>query len=158
MPTVKIPSSLLETIQSTFKLEAKRICHDLATILQKPEKELLEKVLQSPITLQVFDTSTIELSCPVLLQTATILERCRRPCILGTGLCVQHQHITAIPDLHPSLQHLTRIESAETHPTPLWCDETTGIVYSDTATCVGWYKDTVLTLVTYTTEEDDVTE
>jgi len=155
MPAIKLPKSLLTTIQTAFKLEAKRLCRDIATILQKPEKELIEKVLQSQIALEILEDNDETHSCPILIQHSVVLERCRRPCLLGTGLCIQHQSITTIPEVPSSLKTLTRIECSSEHTLSLWCDESTGYVYGTDGTQVGWYKNERLILVEFGEEESD---
>jgi hypothetical protein len=152
MPTVKIPSSLFDTLQSVFKLEAKRICKDVAKILQKPEKEVLDKVFQSQIILQVLEDHEETLSCPVFLKHETVIERCRVPCILGTGRCLKHQTFTSIPELPSTVQRLTRIECTADTTEPLWCDEMTDYVYNTSGAHIGWYTNERLTLVEF---EDD---
>ena len=156
MPSVKLPKSLLTTIQTAFKLEAKRLCRDIATILQKPEKELIEKVLQSQCTLQILEDNDETHSCPILIRHSVVLERCRRPCLLGTGLCIHHQSTTTIPEVPSSLKTLTRIECSSDHTAPLWCDETTGYVYGTDGAQVGWYKNERLTLVEFEEEEETI--
>jgi len=146
MPTVKIPSSLFDTLQSAFKLEAKRICKSVATILQKPEKEVLDKILKSQVQLMILEDREETNSCPILLQHTTVLERCRGPCILGTGRCIKHQSIQSIPELPSTLKQLTRIECTTDTTDPLWCDEATGFVYTSSGVHTGWYSNERLTL------------
>jgi len=153
MPTVKIPSSLFDTLQSAFKLEAKRICKSVATILQKPEKEVLDKILKSQVQLMILEDHEETYSCPILLQHAMILERCRGPCILGTGRCIKHQSIQSIPELPSTLKQLTRIETTTDTTDSLWCDETTEYVYNTAGIHIGWYRNEQLTLVEF--EEED---
>jgi hypothetical protein len=146
--TIKVPSSLFITFQAALKMEAKRVCRDAAKLLQRPEAEVLELLLDptQQISIQILNDKDITDSCPVLLKHSHLLERCRIPCVLGTGRCLKHQTITQIPDIPSSVQSLTRLECTEDHQIPLWCDETTGIVYDSTGSIVGNYKNERLEL------------
>jgi len=148
MPTVKIPVSLFDTLQSTFKLEAKRICKSVASILKQPEKEVLDLILKSQLQIQILEDHEQSVSCPVLVQHENILERCRAANILGTGRCIKHQAVTRIPELPSTLKQLTRIECTSDTTDPLWCDEVTGFVYTSSGIHTGWYVNERLTLFT----------
>jgi hypothetical protein len=140
--------SLFTTFQAACKIEAKRICKQAAKVLQRPEKEVLDKVFASQLVVQIIDDDDRPLVCPVLIRHTTLLERCRRPCILGTGKCIHHQ-TTFSNDSYPSnVQTLTRIDYEE----PLWCNEVTGDVYNSSGSVVGFYKDEYLTLFTFDTD------
>jgi len=145
---MKIPSSLFDTFQAALKSEAKRVCRTAAKLLKKPEAEVLGIVLDpaNQVALQILHDNDLPDSCPVLLQHSTVLERCRIPCILGTGRCLKHQSVHQIPEFPPMVQSLTRLECTKDHPTPLWCDETTGVVYDSTGSILGTYKNDCLEL------------
>ena len=150
MPSVKIPSSLFDTLQAAFKLEARRICRNAATLLKRPEKEVIDKVLGgSQINLQIIDDNELPISCPVILRHETILERCRRPCLLGTGRCLSHQAVVFQDTLPSNIQKLTRIGCSPENPESLWCDEMTGYVYTSSGTIVGFYKDEILEIYSF---------
>jgi len=140
--SIKIPSSLFDTFQAALKTEAKRVCRDAAKLLRRPEAEVLAIVLdpKNQVSLQILHDNDLPDSCPVLLQHSTLIERCRIPCILGTGRCLKHQTVTQIPTLPLTIQSLTRLECIGEQPTPLWCDEATGIVYDSTGSVVGTYS------------------
>ncbi len=143
--SVQLPTSLLETIQSAFQGEAKRICRDAAKLLRVPEKEVYEKVFPagSKVKVQLVGDSS-PMSCPAFLHEGKLLRRCRGPCLLGTERCVQHQ-TTVIPSVPDRVQSLTRIEPGEDRP-PLWCNEETGDVYTRTGDLAGHMKDGRLSL------------
>jgi hypothetical protein len=148
---MKIPQSILESIQISLEQEAKRICRDAAKILRVPEKNILEILKKMPKTSLIpIDDSDIPYSCPVL-EAKTITERCRRPCLLGTGRCHAHQSVRIIPE--PTTQKtLTRIQATAMYPDPLWCDESDGTVYTADGEQVGSYSNQRLTI--YTTEKN----
>jgi len=152
MPSVKIPSSLFDTFQAVFKVEAKRICKNAALMLNRPEKEVLNKIVGSQLTIQILDDHDMPISCPVIMRHRTILERCRRPCLLGTGRCLTHQAVAVQDSLPSNIQKLTRIESSDQYE-PLWCDESTGTVYNSSGSIVGFYKDEQLELYILETNE-----
>jgi hypothetical protein len=153
MPTVKLPVSLFDTLQSAFKLEAKRICKSVASILQQPEKEVLDKLLKTQLQIQILDDHEQTISCPVLVQHETVLERCRTATLLGTGRCIKHQSVTYIPELPSDIQRLTRIECTADSTEPLWCDETTGHIYNTSGKHVGWYRNEQLTIIEFEQDE-----
>lgn len=151
--SVQISQHLLESLQSVFLGEAKRLCRDAASILKVPEKELLQKVLpqSSKVKLSVLDDKDAPTSCPALLHQDNLLRRCRCPSLLGTGRCIHHQTVS-IPELPDSVKQLTRLERLAKDDDPLWCDETTGEVYDSSGAVVGEYRDETLYL--YVCEED----
>jgi hypothetical protein len=151
MPTIKLPVSLFTTFQTACKIEAKRICKQAAKLLQRPEKEVLDKVFASQLVVQIIDDDDRPLTCPILLRHATLVERCRRPCILGTGKCINHQ-TTSSNDSYPSdVLQVTRIDYKEDL---LWCDESTGNVYNSSGSIVGFYKDECLELISFDTSNE----
>lgn len=136
--SITIPKLLLDTLEKRFVEEAKRVCKDAARILHRPEKELLALVKQMPkLKIQVADDSDFPTVCPILLQRHKILERCRGPCLLGTGRCVKHQNAPEPPEPSSHLQVLVRLQPTEENDTPLWCDETTRQVFDSSGTAVG---------------------
>lgn len=129
--SIAIPQTLLNTLQATFDAEAKRLARDAAKVLRVPEKEVLQILKKVPkVQFKICDDSECANSCDILLQRKKVLERCRRPCILGTGRCLKHQEETKPPELADTLQRLTRLEMHEDIAEPLWCDESTRIVYN----------------------------
>jgi hypothetical protein len=151
MTTMKIPKSLFETIQGICKMEARRLCREAAVLLDRPENELIEKVLQSqPQTiLEIIEDANISVSCPILIQKEKIYERCRRPCILGTERCLRHQSIHTLCEPNVPVQTMTRIETTMTDNQHLWCDETTSFVYDSNSKIVGTYKNECLELFVF---------
>jgi hypothetical protein len=156
---IQIPQQLLESLQSSFLGEAKKICRDAAKILKVPEKELIQKVLPSGsrVKLQVVDTNDAPTQCPVFLQEDCILRRCRQPTLLGTGRCVCHQ-TAKIPDVPEDVLQLTRLERMKQGDSPLWCNEATGEVLDSSGTIVGEYKDSELTIYILDEEEETNTD
>jgi len=134
--SIQIPLSLLETIQSAFTGEAKRLCRDAAKILKVSEKDLLHKILPSGSKIKLVDDNSAPITCPALIKMG-ILTRCRSPCLLGTGRCLHHQ--TAVVPVTEGLIPLTRLEGM-----PRWCNEETGDVYESSGEIIGKYKDGIL--------------
>jgi hypothetical protein len=151
MSTMKVPKSLFETIQGICKMEARRLCREAAVLLERPENELIEKVLQSqPQTiLEIIEDDDISVSCPILIQREKMNERCRRPCILGTERCLRHQSIHKAYEPNVPVQSLTRIETNNTDTQHLWCDESTSFVYDSNSKIVGTYKNECLELFVF---------
>jgi hypothetical protein len=155
MPSsVKIPLSLFDTLQNVFKIEAKQMCRDVAKILKRPEKEIIEKVFQHQISLQIIQDNDITISCPVFLKKDSLLERCRKSCVLGTGRCLSHQSVLIIPEIPSTVQILTRLEYNESQHKALWCDEVNGNVYNTEGKFIGFYKDESLQLFEIEESED----
>jgi hypothetical protein len=138
------PTSILETLQQTFYQEAKRLCKDAAQILKVPEKELSAQVLgKLPRNLlKLVDDDELPRVCPVLCQEGALYKRCRGPCLLGTGLCLQHQKACQPPEVPEGSLSLTRLAV----DTPLWCCEATQQVYDSSGAIVGELLDGELIL------------
>ena len=156
MATLAISETLLDTLKRAFEREGARLCRDAARILKVPEKELTKAVMNStqPFKLKVFDDDDVPQTCPIMLQTDLILERCRGPCLMGTGRCLRHQTAAAPPDLPDTVQTLTRLERRDPADPPMWCDETTGNVYDSSGKIIGWFKDEVLELFELCEEDE----
>ncbi len=147
--SISIPQSLLSVVQASFDLEAKRIAKDVSKLLKVPEKELLQLVKQMPkLQLKIYDDSDTPCECPVFLLKDELLQRCRLPCILGTGKCMVHQTEKDPPCIPESIQKLTRLSLPNTEASTselYWCDEETKNVYNSKCNYVG-----------YLNEEDDL--
>lgn len=142
---LNISKNLIQCLEASFNSEAKRICRDLSKILHVPEKELQTIVLKSKVKFNIIKDDT-PFSCPVLIGS-NLIERCRLPCILGTARCYKHQDIKVIPE--PTTQKLlTRLQLQNTSDS-LWCDESNGDVYNRNCEIVGSFKNSKLTLFTY---------
>jgi hypothetical protein len=135
-----VPKPLLDSLQSAFVAEGRRLCRDAAKVLHKPEKELLDILKNLPkVSLIVHrDTDDTPTQCPVFLdKQSPVLQRCRRGCILGTGRCIRHQDTVDPPNSKSDTQMLTRIKKSAELDTPLWCCEETRQVYNAEANIVG---------------------
>ena len=149
--SIKLPKQLVESLQQSFLSEARRVCRDAAKLLRKePETVLAVLKKMPPIQFQIVDDSEYPTTCPVLLQKGAIVERCRTPCILGTGACMVHQEEDSPPSIDSCEMKLTRVKHSESDMGPLWCNEDTRHVYSREGVCIGYLTDeNVLELVTY---------
>jgi len=152
--TLEIPSELYKTFQDIMLQEAKRLCRDAAKILGRPEKEVQTKVLKEmpKLSLTIIDDKDQPTTCPVFVRTASLIERCRHACLLGTGRCLAHQGETCIPEVDEQTI-MTRIQPIDCLDTPLWCNEATHEVYTTQGQCIGHYKDEVLTVYELDTSE-----
>jgi hypothetical protein len=182
---VTFPASLLQTLQGTLYGEAKRICRDAAKILRVPEKELTAKVLgkyTSNSILKLVDDNDAPLTCPIIIrpmniETASlvaareassldvrgskqgsIFERCRGPCVLGTGRCLSHQTSNRPPDVSNHLIRLTRLEPHPDLQEPLWCREETNEVYDRSGAVIGEREEDCIILYTLGSEEEEPSE
>lgn len=149
--SIKLPKQLVDSLHQAFLSEARRVCCDAAKLLHQDKQTVLAILKKMPpIQFEVIDDSERPTTCPVLLQTGAIVERCRRPCMLGTGVCISHQEESEPPSIESCATKLTRVKHSEPNLGPLWCDEETRHVYSREGTCVGFLTETnVLELVTY---------
>jgi len=140
---MNIPKSLFDSLTASLNQEARRLCKDSAKLLKIPEKELLEKILKKMPKITVSEDNNMPYSCPVYNEKKHV-ERCRKPCILGTGRCTEHQSVS-VPE--PTTQKLlTRIQSTEIISEALFCDESDGTVYNSSGDIVGFYLNNTLTL------------
>ncbi len=159
MGTLAISETLLDTLKRAFEREGARLCRDAARILKVPEKELTRTVMNSnqPLKLKIFDDDDIPQTCPVIIQTSLILERCRGPCLMGTGRCLRHQMAAAPPELPETVQSLTRLERSDPADPPMWCDEATGTVFDTSGKIIGEFKQGILEIFEFC-EEDETTD
>lgn len=148
--SIQIPKSLYDSFQNFLIGEAKRICKESAKLLHLPEKDVQQRVLKKlpKVSVSLVRESDSYISCPILIPNSKLAQRCRQPCVLGTGRCIEHQHIQEIPEY---LEHtiLTRIAPSEDIEQGLWCNEETHDVYDKDGSVVGMYKDGTLRRYTY---------
>ncbi len=150
--SLTIPKSLLQTLQTTFDAESKRIAKDVSKILNVEEKELLLILKKIPkVQINVLDDSDCCTTCPVLFRKDSLAYRCKMPCILGTSRCINHQtnqSIASVPDHITNVTKLCHSDLQESY----WCDEETKIVYDSSGNTAGELTEEN-TLYLYTFEE-----
>lgn len=138
--SISIPQTLLATLQAAFDTEAKRIARDAAKLLRVPEKEVLDTIKKIPkIQFKIIDDSEIPNSCPIFKRSisSTVLTRCRAPCVLGTGRCLQHQKQSILPEVPETKKSLTRVKRIQDTDQELWCEEDTRIIYNANGEQIG---------------------
>lgn len=136
-----IPSILLETLQSAFQREAKKICSEVAVTLGIPKQQVLKKVLNITSFINLIECETPHV-CMFLEKKDAIHVRCRRPCILGTGRCTFHQTSEVQMEAKQILRRLINGDSV------FWLEETTGQVYNSHGVEVGTYNNGILRIYT----------
>lgn len=154
---VAFPASLLQALQDSFHQEAKRLCRDAAKILRVSEKELTAKVLGKVSANSIFkilDDNDAPTTCPAIIKQGAIFERCRCPCVLGTGRCLNHQTASPPPDVSNHSLRLTRLEQHADIQEPLWCREETNEIYDRSGAVIGEREDDCIVLYTLGTEEE----
>lgn len=152
---LSVPETLFLTLQATFQAEAKRLCADMAQILGVPEKELQSKILKGPkLQLTLVEDSERPLTCLVPTHIGATLTKCRKPCLLGTSRCADHQGhpdpVSQSQEPPTSLKPLQRLETIVHNDIPLqlWVDEETGHVFTADHKHIGMYENERLTLWT----------
>ena len=143
---MNIPKSLFDSLQASLNQEAKRICRDAAKILKIPEKEIQDKILKKMPKVTIYEDKDRPYSCPVFNENM-LIERCRKPCLLGTGRCLIHQ-ASIIPE-HTTQKILTRIQPTADISEPLGCDESDGTLYDRSSAVVGVYINNRITLYNF---------
>jgi len=153
---LKISDALLSTLIQAFERERRNLCYDAAKILRVPEKQVDQIVKQamSTVTFTVFEEDEKRQTCPILIQTAVVLERCRGPCLMGTGRCLKHQTVPNPPEISDVQEPLTRIERIDASLPPLWCNERTEDVYNAEGNIIGHYNKDENVLSLFTFEEE----
>jgi hypothetical protein len=153
---LKISDALLSTLIQAFERERRNLCYDAAKILRVPEKQVDQIVKQamSTVTFTVFEEDEKRQTCPILIQTAVVLERCRGPCLMGTGRCLKHQTVPDPPESSAIPAQLTRIERTDAIQPPLWCNEETEDVYNAEGKVVGHYDKDENILSLFSFEEE----
>jgi hypothetical protein len=135
--SITIPKTLLQTLQTTFDAEAKRIAKDVSKILNIEEKELIQHLKKIPkVQISIQDDSDTLTSCPVLIRGGSLVCRCKNPCILGTSRCIAHQNVDSIPSIPDHIVNITKICHSDLE-NPLWCDESTKIIYDSSGSPIG---------------------
>jgi hypothetical protein len=138
--SLSLPKTLIAGLDAVFQREAKKLASDIAKALKRPEKEVLDILKKAEkIQYKIYNTDDDNLTCPVFLEGATLVQRCRRPCILGTNRCIQHQTVQYIPEYSETLTELTRCicTSTETTQSCILLDEISNMVYNQDGSCIG---------------------
>ena len=154
--SLSVPQTLLHALQATFEAESKRVAKDVAKVLRVSEKDILQIVKQIPkVTLKLCDDSECPSTCPVLLQHSQIVKRCRMPCLLGTGRCIDHQ-TQKVPELEVFNNSIKltkiKINNHSENQLDYWYNEETKEVLDQEGSIVGTIRDDRLEL--YVFEED----
>jgi hypothetical protein len=91
------------------------------------------------IQYKIYDTDEHDISCPVFLSGSHVIQRCRRPCILGTNRCVHHQtsHVASLPS--NQYTELTRCIAScvQSSYKNLLYNEETNLMYNENGDCIG---------------------
>jgi hypothetical protein len=151
--SLSVPLTLIHALQASFEAESKRVARDVAKVLRVSEKEVLQIVKQMPkVSLKACDDSEYPSSCPVLLQDSQIVKRCRLPCILGTGLCLEHQK-QKVQDLELFERSIKltkiKINSELENQSEYWFNEETKEVFNQEGNIVGTIRDDRLELYVF---------
>jgi hypothetical protein len=133
-----IPTILLETLQSAFQHEAKKICAEVAETLGIPKQQVIKKVLNHTSFINLIECETPHV-CMFLQKEKYIYTRCRKHALLGTGRCVNHQNIEQVQE--EAKQVLRKLINGDAI---FWLEEETGKVFDSTGSCVGTYAERVL--------------
>ena len=135
-----IPIPLLETLQSAFEREGKKLAESVALSLGLQPQEVIKKVFKKT-QIKVYDWEALS-SCDVLRRDNLVYAQCSKPCLLGTTKCLIHQQeIVTKPDLK-KMQRLV-LDSNR-----LWLDEESK-VYSSDGLYLGWLKNGELYLIDF---------
>jgi hypothetical protein len=135
--SLTFPKSLLQTLQTAFEAEGKRIAKDVSKVLNVEEKELLQILKKIPkVQINSLDDSDCSTSCPVLFRNGSLAYRCKKPCILGTSRCIHHQTTDPIASIPEHIVNVTKICHSGLQDSYL-CDEETKNVYDSFGKQVG---------------------
>lgn len=135
--SLTVPKSLLQTLQTTFDAESKRIAKDISKVLNVEEKEIIQILKKIPkVQINIVDDSDFCTSCPILFWKSKIAYRCKKPCIMGTSRCIDHQSNNAITSLPDHIINVTKLSHSDLQENYL-CDEETKNVYDNSGNYVG---------------------
>jgi hypothetical protein len=135
-----IPIPLLETLQSSFEREGKKLAESVAISLGLQPQEVIKKVFKKT-KITVFDWDAPP-SCDVLRKDNLVYAQCAKPCLLGTTKCLIHQQEIVI---RPVLKKVQRLIVDDRR---LWLDEESK-VYSSDGDYLGWLKNGELYLIDF---------
>ena len=138
-----IPLPLLETLQTIFEKEGKKLAESVALSLGIHPQEVIKKVFKKT-QINVYDWDAPSL-CKILRKDELVYAYCSKPCVLGTTRCLIHQNeeITTEPK-HKPVQRLLLEEGSK----KLWVDRTMR-VYSSDGNYLGWFKNGEVYLIEY---------
>ena len=135
--SLTVPKSLLQTLQTTFDAESKRIAKDISKVLNVEEKEILQILKKIPkVQMNIVDDSDFCTSCPVLFCKGKLAYRCKNPCIIGTSRCIYHQTNNTIPSIPDHIVNVTKLCHSDLQESYV-CDEETKVVYDNSGNSVG---------------------
>jgi len=139
-----VPIPLLESLQSAFEREGKKLAESVALSLGLQPQEVIKKVFKKTgITVYDWDASS---SCDILRRDNMVYAQCAKPCLLGTTKCLIHQQEIASK---PNLKKVRRLVLDDKR---LWLDEESK-VYSSEGLYLGWLKNGELYLIDFECEK-----
>jgi hypothetical protein len=135
-----VPIPLLETLQSSFEREGKKLAESVALSLGLQPQEVIKKVFKKT-KIAVFDWDAPP-SCDVLRKDNLVYAQCAKPCLLGTTKCIIHQQEVSNKPVLKKVQRLVVDDKR------LWVDEESK-VYSSDGDYLGWLKNGELYLIDF---------
>jgi hypothetical protein len=131
--SLSIPKNLIANLDAAFQREGKKLALDIAKALKIPDKDALDIIKKmEKISYKIYDTDDHDTTCPVFLPDSKVIQRCRRPCLLGTSRCIHHQECLPPPNPSPNCKELTRCISAlgDLQHKHMLYDEETNMIYN----------------------------
>jgi len=139
-----IPLPLLETLQTTFEKEGKKLAESVALSLGLHPQEVIKKVFKKT-HISVYDWDAPSL-CKILRKDELVYAYCSKPCVLGTTKCLIHQNEEIIGE--PKHKPVQRLLLEDDGSKKLWLDKESR-VYSSDGNYLGWFKNGEVYLIEY---------
>jgi hypothetical protein len=147
-----MPKPLWDALENVLTVKSKELIKDLAKALKQPEKPLLDafRAKKQPFHLVELDDPTDnKFECEAFVCQSAVAHRCRKPVVLGTKTCPEHECWTA-----PSFGSKPVLQRVKTDEGESYFVDSLMNVYTVEFERVGTYVDGVLTLFEIAEEEE----
>lgn len=137
MEQYPLPQHLVDALDEVLRNEARWLIKDMAKTLGVPAAPLIKKVLQKKRSVYLYESQETDYQCKALVPFKNILKICRKPVLLHTKTCHEHQSWKA-PDKLPKCK-LVKFKIPYGDYPDLLLDKETGKIYGPTMDCCGTY-------------------
>lgn len=150
--SIPVPKPLWDALENVLMVKSRELIKDLAKSLHQPEKPLLDafKAKKQLVHLVEMDDPTDnKFECEALVCTHAVAHRCRRPVLLGSKVCPEHEHWTM-----PSVSNKPVLRKVKTEEGETYYVDNLMNVYTIDFQRVGTFQDNKLTVFEISEEEE----
>lgn len=138
METYPLPQHLVDSLDEVLRNEARWLVKDMAKTLGVPAAPLLKKVLQKKRSVYLYESTETSYQCKALVPFKNVLKICRKPVLLHSPFC--HDHQKWHPPAKLPKTKLVRFRIPYSDYSNLLIDKQTGRIYGPTMDCCGLYN------------------